>query len=1146
MKSATIRKKLHLKRAGGGSSEISTCTPGETRITVLGEELRDAEDSLRTILAKANRLYACVTAVAEAEMALGEALKEYSTKMSISSQSDQQQMKCADDMASILNFSSVLSNNMVEALKGKFTIPIEEFIQNDLRAAQTTRKKFDKSKKNFESASAKVDQLNSKGKTDITKLVEAEKDRDIMKLQLIDQEAETLNELKAAVHKNNFCSLERLCDYFEEYAKYFKNGNNRLSRLAESRLGLYRAEVEQRKVVFSSQGGKVTERVRVSPTNLEFLDMDPSVWATETDKRKSLILQLVEDEKFYVRLLKSLLENYRDPLRSDERLSSSKIQSEDLKRMFVGFSDLHGIHERLLRDLIFEVESNPNPQIGHIFLRHAQTLEAYTGFVINSSTKMDAIDRVEKEDRKIRTFFSTSEKKDMSHIKVLVNLPCQRIKKYEKAIWGILEVTKDGQERADLHEFHEMLETLQHSVEEGKAISERLVPVLAVRNKLIGYDGPVLVDRHRTFVMEGSLSVVDPTLKKPEKHYFFLFNDLMLYTRKDSFFKAALEDLVSDQHKYKYIGTVPISESCTIKQVADNEALYIRNAFELVWSMGTCSLKVCASTPEKRLEWMQNISELLNNFTTDRVFGVSLVSLLTGKECGHDIPDILYKSVSWLDDHDGHLSEGIFRISGMITDVQDFKSSFDRGIDLQFPQTADPHSVAGVLKLWVRELPEPIFPYAVYDKLLSTSEISSPSQRVTAVKQVLDELPPILIFSLQFLLCYLNKVSKHASQNKMNPHNLSIVFGPNLLYRESADPFDCSDFKEVYEVVGYLIEHYESIFQSYEKERLEWRNKHYGQGESPPTNSKTIQTFAKARAPARASPSSIAGLGSSRSNDLRLSNFRPSPNAIEPKSEPTPQATTMKMASAPHRPPRNQMGMMILPPHPGSSRGHGPGRPRPGGRGPPRRQPPTRTLPPHPSQYNQQPPFDPSFLPTRTPPQHTPQPPTRTHNQPSPPARTQPEPPSRPGPGFGQPSPPRTQPPPLRNSKPSNNDTPPPIADNLCTKCYQPIIGKGINALNQKWHTDCFVCTQCDQPFQGTYVPHESNPYCTACFETYHTKFCGGCGAKITGGFVSAIDQDWHPECFICGYCEGSLNEGFFIVDNSPVCSACGNNSYPN
>ena len=53
----------------------------------------------------------------------------------------------------------------------------------------------------------------------------------------------------------------------------------------------------------------------------------------------------------------------------------------------------------------------------------------------------------------------------------------------------------------------------------------------------------------------------------------------------------------------------------------------------------------------------------------------------------------------------------------------------------------------------------------------------------------------------------------------MTSMNLSIVFGPNSISREGADPFDTSGYEDVYSVFACFIDHYDEIFSDVEKER---------------------------------------------------------------------------------------------------------------------------------------------------------------------------------------------------------------------------------------------------------------------------------------------------------------------------------------
>ena len=90
------------------------------------------------------------------------------------------------------------------------------------------------------------------------------------------------------------------------------------------------------------------------------------------------------------------------------------------------------------------------------------------------------------------------------------------------------------------------------------------------------------------------------------------------------------------------------------------------------------------------------------------------------------------------------------------------------------------HSVTGVLKLYLREMPEALFTDALYPAFLDAFQ-SGELLRGSALRRVYDSLPQVNKAVIDFLLSHLVRVNKHEAQNKMSLHNLATVFGPTLL-----------------------------------------------------------------------------------------------------------------------------------------------------------------------------------------------------------------------------------------------------------------------------------------------------------------------------------------------------------------------------
>lgn len=64
--------------------------------------------------------------------------------------------------------------------------------------------------------------------------------------------------------------------------------------------------------------------------------------------------------------------------------------------------------------------------------------------------------------------------------------------------------------------------------------------------------------------------------------------------------------------------------------------------------------------------------------------------------------------------------QGIFRVSGSQVEINNFKDAFERGEDplADMTDASDINSVAGVLKLYLRELREPLFPIIYFDQFM--------------------------------------------------------------------------------------------------------------------------------------------------------------------------------------------------------------------------------------------------------------------------------------------------------------------------------------------------------------------------------------------------------------------------------------------
>ena len=86
-----------------------------------------------------------------------------------------------------------------------------------------------------------------------------------------------------------------------------------------------------------------------------------------------------------------------------------------------------------------------------------------------------------------------------------------------------------------------------------------------------------------------------------------------------------------------------------------------------------------------------------------------------------------------------------------------------------------------------------------------------------------------------------------------------------------------------------------------------------------------------------------------------------------------------------------------------------------------------------------------------------------------------------------------------------------------CHTCHATIKGAYVSALNASYHPNCFTCAHCQQPFTDShYRQHGGQPYCEAHFAQLCAPSCAACSKPITSAIFEALDKKYHLECFVC------------------------------
>ncbi|XP_050390050.2 rho GTPase-activating protein 44 isoform X2 [Patella vulgata] len=239
---------------------------------------------------------------------------------------------------------------------------------------------------------------------------------------------------------------------------------------------------------------------------------------------------------------------------------------------------------------------------------------------------------------------------------------------------------------------------------------------------------------------------------------------------------AAKADVIKEEYE---------EASAKVEHVKDSLAVEMSNfiAKETEHSQKLLALvEAQAAYHKKALEAIQvvipRMQHAIENNPTKPVFGHPLEEHL--RVTGRDIAVVLEACVMTLL-LTGMDEEGLFRIGGASSKLKKLKACFDANIVDMEEFRHDPHTVAGALKQYLRELPEPLLTYQLYSDFMEAASL--PKDKLhPALKKVVDTLPRINYNNFRYLIKFLDKLAKNSDKNKMSAGNIAIVIAPNLLW----------------------------------------------------------------------------------------------------------------------------------------------------------------------------------------------------------------------------------------------------------------------------------------------------------------------------------------------------------------------------
>ncbi|XP_018094066.1 rho GTPase-activating protein 44 isoform X2 [Xenopus laevis] len=133
----------------------------------------------------------------------------------------------------------------------------------------------------------------------------------------------------------------------------------------------------------------------------------------------------------------------------------------------------------------------------------------------------------------------------------------------------------------------------------------------------------------------------------------------------------------------------------------------------------------------------------------------------------------------------GMQEEGLFRVAPSASKLKKLKAALDCCVVDVAEYSADPHAIAGALKSYLRELPEPLMTFELYEEWIQASNVQEQDKRLQALCNACEKLPKANYNNLKYVIKFLAKLTEYQDANKMTPSNMAIVLGPNLLWPQA-------------------------------------------------------------------------------------------------------------------------------------------------------------------------------------------------------------------------------------------------------------------------------------------------------------------------------------------------------------------------
>ncbi|KAJ8790326.1 hypothetical protein J1605_021403 [Eschrichtius robustus] len=246
-------------------------------------------------------------------------------------------------------------------------------------------------------------------------------------------------------------------------------------------------------------------------------------------------------------------------------------------------------------------------------------------------------------------------------------------------------------------------------------------------------------------------------------------------------FKVFLDEYMNEFKTLEYIPTkVEEHNGHIFKATQYSIPTYCEYCSSLIWIMDRASVcKLCKYACHKRccLKTTAKCSKKYDPELSSRQFGVEL-SRLTSED--RTVPLVVEKLINYIEMH-GLYTEGIYRKSGSTNKIKELRQGLDTDAENVNLDDYNIHVIASVFKQWLRDLPNPLMTFELYEEFLRAMGLQERKETIRGVYSVIDQLSRTHLNTLERLIFHLVRIALQEDTNRMSANALAIVFAPCIL-----------------------------------------------------------------------------------------------------------------------------------------------------------------------------------------------------------------------------------------------------------------------------------------------------------------------------------------------------------------------------